>query len=487
MALDLRLQVKLSQQLVMTPQLQQAIKLLQLSRLELVETISQELAENPVLEEGMDLQEEKEEEVRAGVEDDSTPTQEASPEQELSGESDGVTDIDWQTYLEGYSLNSTSNDARDNYEEQEDRPSFESLMTQPRRLSDHLLWQLGLSTMPTAEQHAAIDIIGNLDDAGYLRTAIDELAEHAAVDLEIYKAALNRVQGYDPPGVACRNLQECLLLQLDRLGQSDSLAALLLRDFIEEIEGRKYQQIAKVLKLPVEEVFAATKLVSALDPRPGSAYNDEDAHYIVPDIYIHKLGDDYIVTQNDEGLPNLRISSFYRNALMESKGVDKQTGDYIQDKMRSAVWLIKSIHQRQRTIYKVTQSIVKFQREFFDQGIEHLKPMVLRDVAEDIQMHESTVSRVTTNKYVQTPQGLFELKFFFNSGINTSGGDAVASESVKSKIKEIIATESPKKPLSDQKIVDLLKEQNIDIARRTVTKYREMLHIGSSTERKRLF
>jgi RNA polymerase sigma-54 factor len=487
MALDLRLQVKLSQQLVMTPQLQQAIKLLQLSRLELVEAISEELAENPVLEEGIDYQEEKEEEIRTGVEDDFAPLQEASPEVELSGEADGVTDIDWQTYLEGYSLNSSSNDARDNYEEQEDRPSFESLMTQPRRLSDHLLWQLGLSSVSEAEHHAAVDIIGNLDDAGYLQAAIEELAEHAAVDLAVYQAALKRVQGYDPPGVACRNLQECLLLQLDRLELSDSLAAVLLRDFIEEIEGRKYAQIARTLKLPVEEIFAATKLISELDPRPGSAYNDEDAHYIIPDIYIHKLGNDYVVTQNDEGLPNLRISSFYRNALMESKGVDKQTGDYIQDKMRSAVWLIKSIHQRQRTIYKVTQSIVKFQRDFFDKGIEYLKPMVLRDVAEDIQMHESTVSRVTTNKYVQTPQGLLELKFFFNSGINTSDGDAVASESVKSKIKEIVAAENPKKPLSDQKIVDLLLEQEIDIARRTVTKYREMLNIGSSTERKRLF
>ncbi len=487
MALDLRLQVKLSQQLVMTPQLQQAIKLLQLSRLELVEAISQELAENPVLEEGVDHQEEKEEEIRTGIEDDFTPPQESSPEAELSGEGDGVADIDWQTYLEGYSLNSSSNDARDNYEEHEDRPSFESLMTQPRRLSDHLLWQLGLSSVSAVEYHAAVDIIGNLDDAGYLQASIDELAEQAGFDLAVYHAALKRVQGYDPSGVACRNLQECLLLQLDRLDLSDSLAAVLLRDFIDELEGRKYPQIARALKLPVEEIFAATKLISELDPRPGSAYNDEDAHYIVPDIYIHKLGNDYVVTQNDEGLPNLRISSFYRNALMESKGIDKQTGDYIQDKMRSAVWLIKSIHQRQRTIYKVTQSIVKFQRDFFDKGIEYLKPMVLRDVAEDIQMHESTVSRVTTNKYVQTPQGLYELKFFFNSGINTSDGDTVASESVKCKIKDIVAAENPKKPLSDQKIVDLLKEQEIDIARRTVTKYREMLGIGSSTERKRLF
>lgn len=486
MALDLRLQVKLSQQLVMTPQLQQAIKLLQLSRLELVDAIAEELSENPVLEEGNDPTEDGEDAVRSVVEEESAGIAETSPEAELSGEMDGVSDIDWQTYLEGYSLSST-NDARDHYEEQEDRPSFESLMTQPRRLSDHLLWQLGLSTVPDNERLAAAEIIGNLDDAGYLHASLEELAEAAGQDIAVYQAALHRVQQFDPAGVASHNLQQCLLLQLERLDLGDSLAAVLLRDHIDELEGRKYVQIARALKLPVEEILAATKLISELDPRPGSAYNEEEAHYIVPDIYVHKLGDEYVVTQNDEGLPNLRISAFYRNALMEAKGIDKKTGDYIQDKMRSAVWLIKSIHQRQRTIYKVTQSIVKFQREFFERGIEYLKPMVLRDVAEDIQMHESTVSRVTTNKYVQTPQGLFELKYFFNSSINTSDGETVASESVKNRIKDIIAAENPKKPLSDQKIVDLLKERDVDIARRTVTKYREMLGIGSSTERKRLF
>lgn len=487
MALDLRLQVKLSQQLVMTPQLQQAIKLLQLSRLELVDAINEELMENPVLEEGVDGQEEQEEKLRSGSDDEAGPEAASSPEEELSGQGDGVEDIDWQTYLEGYSLSSTGNEARDHYEEQEERPSFESMMTQPRRLSDHLLWQLGMMTLPPAVNLAAADIIGNLDGAGYLQASLEELATAAGQPLELYRQALHQVQQFDPAGIAGTNLQECLLLQLERLGLEDSLAATLLRDFINEIEGRKYQQIAKALKCSLEEVLEATRLISELDPRPGSAYNDEEPHYIVPDIFVHKIGDEYVVSQNDEGLPSLRISQFYRSALNKTNEVDKKTNDYIQDKMRSAVWLIKSIHQRQRTIYKVTQSIVKFQRDFFEKGIEYLKPMVLRDVAEDIQMHESTVSRVTTNKYVQTPQGLFELKYFFNSGINTTGGDSVASESVKNRIKEIIAAENPKKPWSDQKIVELLKERDVDIARRTVTKYREMLGIGSSTERKRLF
>lgn len=484
MALDLRLQVKLSQQLVMTPQLQQAIKLLQLSRMELVDVVTQELAENPLLEEGLDPKDEREE-AAATSSDSPEPVSDVSPEQEVKAESEGMEDIDWQTYLEGYSLSSSS--PRDSYEDHEDRPSYESLLTKKANLTDHLMWQLGLTTISEEQRWAASEVIGNLDEAGYLHADVEELASACGRPQELFEQAVELVQQFDPAGVACRNLQECLLLQLERMELGDSLAATILKDFISELEGRKYPAIGKALKISIDEVLAAAKLISELDPRPGLQYNEEDVHYIVPDIYVHKVGDEYVVTQNDEGLPNLRINSLYRNALTNSNAVDKQANEYIQDKMRSAVWLIKSIHQRQRTIYKVTKSIVKFQRAFFDHGIEYLKPLVLRDVAEDIEMHESTVSRVTTNKYVQTPQGLFELKFFFNSGINTADGDAVASESVKSRIKEIISGEDPKKPYSDQKIVALLKEQDINIARRTVTKYREMLGLGSSTERKRLF
>lgn len=484
MALDLRLQTKLSQQLVMTPQLQQAIKLLQLSRMELADVVNEELTENPLLEESVESQEEIENAV-ANLDGEVTSPAEATPEQEVKAESEGMTDIDWQTYLEGYNLGSS--DARNNYESPEDRPSYESLLTRKGSLKDHLLWQLSLSSFTETERVAAAEIIGNLDDVGYLHASFDELADASGLDVDLFEPLLKRIQLFDPAGVASRNLQECLLLQLERLELSDSLAAIILRDYINELEGRKYQVIAKALKVSLDDVLLAAKMISGLDPRPGRAYQEEDVQYIVPDIFVHKVGNDYVVTQNDDGLPNLRINSFYRNALTDSKDVDSKASEYIQDKMRSAVWLIKSIHQRQRTIYKVTKSIVKFQREFFDHGIEHLKPLVLRDVADDIEMHESTVSRVTTNKYVQTPQGLFELKFFFNSGINTADGDSVASESVKSRIKEIIAEEDPRKPYSDQKIVGLLKEMDINIARRTVTKYREMLGIGSSTERKRLF
>lgn len=486
MALEIRQQLKMSQQLVMTPQLQQAIKLLQLSRLELVDLVQQELEENPVLEETSELSED--EERLSGIDGaDEIAVAEAPSEAlpEVTGESEGLGDIDWQTYLEGYSLGGTT---ADNFEEDEDRPSYENLLTKGANLTDHLIWQLGLSRVKPADCVIAEEIIGNLDEDGYLKSSLEEISAEIGCAVSEAERVLLLVQEFDPPGVAARNLQECLLIQVRQLEMEGSLVEIMLRDQIDNIEARRYPAIAKALGVTLEEVLLAVRFVSGLDPHPGRVYGESDVHYIVPDIFVHRIGDEYVVTLNDEGLPNLRINSFYRSALSGSVAIDEKTGEYIQEKMRGAVWLIKSIHQRQRTIYKVTKSIVKFQRDFFDRGIEHLKPLVLRDVAEDIEMHESTISRVTTNKYVQTPQGLYELKYFFNSGINTTeGGDPIASESVKSRIREIVAEENPKKPYSDQKIVEILEKRGIDIARRTVTKYREMLGIGSSSERKRLF
>ena len=487
MALEIRQQLKLSQQLVMTPQLQQAIKLLQLSRMELVDVVRQELEENPVLEEGQENLDEKElAEISEGA---GGGEGEASPEiteevREVKGENEGLNDIDWQTYLEGYNLGGS---VADSYEEDEDRPSYENLLTKKSTLSDHLLWQLNLSRLEESDRVIASEIIGNIDEDGYLQANLEEIAQSTGSDLSRVERVLSFVQEFDPPGIASRNLQECLLRQVQLLGMSGSLVETILRDHIGDLENRRYQAIAKVQGVALEEVLGAAKVISGLDPRPGSPFSSEDVHYITPDIFVYKVGDEYMVVLNDEGLPNLRINSFYRNALAGGPGVDPKAGEYIQEKMRGAVWLIKSIHQRQRTIYRVTKSIVKFQKEFFDKGIAYLKPLVLRDVAEDIEMHESTISRVTTNKYVQTPQGLFELKFFFNSGINTTEGESLASESVKSKIKEIVSGENPKKPYSDQKIVEILRQHGIEIARRTVTKYREMLGLGSSTERKRFF
>mgnify|MGYP001821692123 CR=1 FL=1 len=483
MALEIRQQLKLSQQLVMTPQLQQAIKLLQLSRMELMDVVRTELEENPVLEEGQETPEDKtqtEEELVA------ESTDEPAPEalKEIQGEGDGMSDIDWKTYLESYSLGGTT---ADSYEDDEDRPSYENLLTRKPSLTDHLMWQLGLSRLENREREIAAQIIGNVDDDGYLQLSIEEVSAQTGCDPEQAEKVLAAVQDFDPPGVASRSLQECLLKQVEQLDMTEDPVGIILRDHINDLETRRYQVIARCLQIPLDDVFSAAKFISSLDPRPGSQFGQEDVHYIIPDIFVYKISDEYVVVLNDEGLPNLRINSFYRNALSGAEPLDEKAGEYIQEKLRGALWLIKSIHQRQRTIYRVTKSIVKFQRDFFDRGVEHLKPLVLRDVAEDIEMHESTVSRVTTNKYVQTPQGLFELKYFFNSGISTTGGDSVASESVKSKIKEIITGEDARKPFSDQKIVEILRGQGIDIARRTVTKYREMLGVGSSTQRKRLF
>jgi len=488
MAIEIRQQLKLSQQLVMTPQLQQAIKLLQLSRMELIDMVQQELEENPVLDEGVDALDDKEtaeEQIEAVSESPADESSESSDVADAAAdEIAAMKEIDWQTYLEGYNLSSTAGDI---YEEDEDRPSYENLLTRKSTLAEHLLWQLGLSKVNDRQRLVASEIIGNLDDDGYLHSSLEEIAQVTGCRPEHAQEALDLVQDFDPPGVACRSLQECLVKQVQHLGMHGSIVEKILTEHISDLESRRYPAIAKTLNVSLDEVLGAAKVISQLDPRPGSSFGQDDVHYIVPDIFVYKISDEYVVVLNDEGLPNLKINSFYRSALTNGSGVDQKAGEYIQEKMRGALWLINSIHQRQRTIYRVTKSIVKFQREFFDHGIEYLKPLVLRDVAEDIEMHESTISRVTTNKYVQTPQGLFELKYFFNSGISTTQGETIASESVKSKIKEIVAGENPKKPYSDQKIVELLLDHGIDIARRTVTKYREMLGIGSSTERKRLF
>lgn len=288
-------------------------------------------------------------------------------------------------------------------------------------------------------------------------------------------------------GVGARDLRECLLIQVRQLGMDGGVVEALVRDHLKDLEARRYKQIGRALGVEIQDILVATRIIAGLDPRPGSLFSHDDVQYISADIFVYKLGDDYVVVLNDEGLPNLRINPLYATESKSARQGDAKAEEYISEKMRSALWLIKSIHQRQRTVYRVAKSIVKFQRDFLDRGIEYLRPLVLRDVAEDIGMHESTISRVTTNKYMQTPQGLFELKYFFNSGISTNEGDFIASESVKNKIKDIVDGEDPKRPYSDQRIAELLSVQNINIARRTVTKYREMLRIGSSSERKRLF
>jgi RNA polymerase sigma-54 factor len=330
--------------------------------------------------------------------------------------------------------------------------------------------------MPQAE--------GEMED-GAQRDPLVGVSFEAGVGMEFAEAVLHRVQAFDPVGVAARDLRECLSLQVKHINADTPEIVAIIDRHLKHLESKNYQAIARDLKIPLEEVVKAVRVISRLEPKPGRSFTGEDAQYITPDVYVHKMGDRYVTVLNDDGLSKLRISGMYRAAL--KNGEAGKAKEYIQDKLRSAVWLIRSIHQRQRTIYKVTESIVKFQRDFLDRGIAHLKPLILRDVAEDIGMHESTVSRVTTNKYVHTPQGIYELKFFFNSAINKTGGDEIASEAVKNHIRQIVAAEDMKHPHSDQKIVEILRGQGIEIARRTVAKYREVLGILPSSKRKKYF
>ena len=486
MAIEIKQQLRLSQQLVMTPQLQQAIKLLQLSRLELADLVQQELQENPVLEETVDSEEDLPREVAADSHDAETPSTEPQgdvPENREASVADKIADIDWQSYAEAYPQTGFQGEAR----EDDERRSLEGTLTRRETLAEHLEWQLQLSDASELERVAATWLIGNLDDDGYLRADLEEIARRSGVALEVVESALRKLQLFDPAGVAARDLRECLLLQIIALRIDEPLVRTLVADHIEALQKRDFRGISRALGVTIEEVAAAARVVGRLEPRPGRPFGGEDPVYIVPDIYVYKVGDDLHVVLNEDGLPKLRINQLYRDVLARGgAGVAKDTRDYVQDKVRSALWLIKSIHQRQRTIYKVMTSIIKHQREFFERGVQYLKPLNLRDVAEDIGMHESTVSRVTTNKYSHTPQGIFELKFFFNSSINRVDGDAIASESVKEKIRRIIAAEDPRRPLSDQRIAEMLRTANIDIARRTVTKYREAMNILSSTKRRRV-
>ena len=549
MALELRqsLSLKLTQQLVMTPQLQLAIKLLQLNRLELTELVRQEMLENPMLEQDAEPTDGSTSN-EGEASDTAEPSTEPAPAQaqtdvqreETSNRESGGLDIPWETMAESYAYQPPGSNVRQGMEE---LPSYEQTLTRSETLQEHLFWQLQLANLKELERDIGARIIGDIDESGYLKGAsitVDELpapvapaegatpvvageppavvsappapaivvseavtaasaakrvleaiADDLEVPIEWVENVRHRIQRFDPIGVGSLDLRECLLVQLDQLGyDADDLVYLIVRDHLHDVERRNYKAIVKALKVPMDEIGDAIKIITQLEPKPGRSFHSgggaPEAQYITPDIYVQKVGEDYTILLNEDGLPKLRISRFYRNQLKEaaSRG---ETKSYIRDKLRSATWLIRSIHQRQRTIYKVMESILRYQRDFFDQGVANLKPMVLQDVARDIGMHESTISRVTSNKYVHTPQGIFELKYFFNSSIHRTEGDDIASESVKNHIKEIIAVEDPKRPLSDAQIVKLLRGRKIEIARRTVAKYREMMGILPSSKRKQIF
>jgi RNA polymerase sigma-54 factor len=485
MAMQLKTSLKLSQQLRMTPQLQQAIKLLQLSRLELEGAIRKELDENPVLEE---MQESTDDEaVSAKASETAVPEGQDfpdSPEAQAASDPRAQEEFEWENYLD-----TNYKPPQGTAGGTEEIMNYENLISTTTSLHDHLMWQVGLGGFNEEEQNILAILISYVDEDGYIKTPLEEVAREEECSLDELTETLPFLHEFDPAGVGARDLKECLLIQAKHLEEDTNDLVKLLNEHIKDLEKKNYAGIAKAMNLPMEDVIEMCKIIYSMDPKPGRAYMPQDTQFVTPDVYVYKVGEEYMVALNEDGLPRLRISNLYKNILKGEQST--ATGDgaqsYIQDKLRSAVWLIKSIHQRQRTIYKVTESIVKHQQDFFEKGPGFIKPMILRDIANDIGMHESTVSRVTTNKYVHTPRGIFELKYFFNSGISKTDGDSLASESVKLKIKNLVDDEDPKNPLSDQKIVELLKKDGIQIARRTVAKYRDMLRILPSSKRKKMF
>jgi RNA polymerase sigma-54 factor len=500
MAIELKQSLKLSQQLLITPQLQQAIKLLQLSRAELVETIQKELLENPTLEEASGPDQltadgigatERMSDLKTAADGNS-----AAAQAEQGEKNDGK-EFDWASYIE--SSHARSFEPKNLSGSPEDLPNYENMLTRAGSLQDHLEWQVSLSDITPEEREACDALIGNIDDDGYLRSTLQEVSEKSSFTVDELDDALTIIHDLDPPGVGALNLKECLLLQIKDFGPDRKLLTDIINNYLSLIEKRDYPGLSKKLGLTLKRVKELAQIVYGLDPKPGRVFGVSDVQYVTPDVYVKKVGDEYVIILNEDGMPKLQISNFYKSAIMkemahraeESKVTNikqDEAHNYIQDKLKSALWLIKSIHQRQKTLYKVTKSIAGFQRDFLEKGVQSLKPLVLRDIADEIGVHESTVSRATSGKFVHTPQGIFELKYFFNTGIASSvGGEDFANEAVKQMVRQVIAGENVKAPLSDQAIAAILKSQNIEIARRTVAKYREMLGILPSSRRRRLY
>jgi RNA polymerase sigma-54 factor len=505
--MEIKQQIKLSQQLVMTPQLQQAIRLLQLSRLELIDEIRKELDANPVL-----ADDEIDPRPRDNTDRSSpSPLGSERPVEERIGETERLErdvdmnqraqekkaqEVDWEQWLENRTLQQPMPVSRGGFE---DLPPIEQNLTRPLNLQEHLMWQLQMSDFSEEERRFAELVIGNLDEKGYLdlkgieredgtRTpdlTIEDLAREAGLNPDDAPDVLHLMQEFDPIGVCARNLQECLRVQAEAFG-FDELEMAIVDRHLHNLEKHNYQAIARDMKVPVEEIYEAAQEIQKLESRPARNFSDTDDKTIAitPDVYVIKDGDRFVVLDNDRGVQRLYINE----ALTKQMLRDPHAKEFIGEKLRNAQWLIRAIEQRRKTIIRVTECIVEKQREFFEKGVAYLRPMILRDVAETVGMHESTISRVTTNKYVHTPQGLFELKYFFNSSIRRVADEDIASESVKQAIKKIIEEEDKQNPFSDQAIVEMLeKKEGIQIARRTVAKYREMLGILASSKRKKLF
>jgi RNA polymerase sigma-54 factor len=500
---------KMQQRMIMTPMLQQAMKILQLSTLELKEFVEKEMLENPVLEE-------ENEEAPAETADKTSPVEPAQNppgEQEDSDydslmerakqrhqtdlvegmkEGDRFKDETWALYRESEDYGGSGEGEYGGRErsdsDQEKRDFMEASITRAPSLAEHLEWQLLLIAADEKQKALGKIIIGNLDENGYLTDKLEDIAATQKTTVREVEKVIGLIQTFDPPGVAAKDLRECLLLQLDnKTGETARKAYQLVADHFEDMEKKRYPPILKALQCDAAQLREILAFVATLEPKPGRSFQENETKYITADVSVRKIEGEYVVVLNDEPVPRLRISSYYRRLLKDKKALDgKETKKFLENKIQSAMWLIKNIEQRRKTIYRVTESIFRIQRDFLEVGISALKPLTLKQVADMIGMHESTVSRVTTHKYVQTPRGLFELKYFFTSGLESVDGLDVSSLSVKEKIKELVAQEPPQKPYSDQKIMQMLTAQGLSIARRTIAKYREELRIAPASQRRKL-
>lgn len=483
MAVKLSQGLKQQQSLAMTPQLQQAIKLLTLTHLEMTNVIAEELVENPMLEElGGEEDSNREENTSESEMEAKEATADDFQEKPLMKDND---DFDWDSYADSFNSNSSTPNMASNSDPDE-MPSYENIVSKSMTLQEHLEWQLKMENLNQEELNLAHLIIGNINDDGYLEIALDELIAQTKLSREEAFDVLEIVQRLDPVGCGASNLSDCLLAQAKIAEERSPLLEKIIREHLEDLQNRSFEKISKSLGVNIEMVKKTALLLQNFHPKPGRLIVTPDTHYILPDIYVVEIGGEFVVQVNDEGIPRLRISKLYQEMIKKGAGKKTdETSEFVKDKIRAAEWLIKSIQNRQRTIEKVSKTIVARQQEFFKKGPKHLKPMVLKDVANEIGMHESTVSRVTTNKYMHTPIGTFELKYFFNTGIGgKDGGSDIASEVLKLKIKAIFDAENSKKPLSDQKVVEILGREGVAVARRTVTKYREILGVLPSSKRK---
>jgi len=473
MALELRQSLKLAQKLVMTPQLRQAIKLLQLGRLELTEALQAEIEQNPMLEEAPSLLEQPANPEALSGEENPYQAEAAITDRVKGDDPATVAEVNWEDYANSFD----SDLAFSTETPPADAPSQFDFISATPGLASYLQWQLTHLELTEQDIELTTFIVCNLDGHGFLEASIEDICAFGQCSEEEAEGALRLVQSLDPPGIAARDIRESLLLQLDRLDYYDTLPYRIVEQHMGLLESRNYAQMARETGMPLKKITEAVAIIQELTPYPGNEFSNEQTNYVVPDVYVYKIDDEFVIQLNDEGLPQLQLSSEYQQLLKQKTALTPESRGYLRENKRNAEWFIKSIEQRQRTIFRVMESLLKFQRDFFESGPAAMRPLILRDVAEDIGMHESTVSRVTSNKYVHCPQGIYELKYFFSTAVSTPDGDAVAAEAIKTRIRQLINSENPVKPLSDNKISELLAKENITVARRTVAKYREQLKI----------